>query len=97
MSSKATKRYYGPCALVFDSGKTGAWRVVRPLVNTADCILCGICEKYCPTGAITVVKGKEPGAGLTVALDYCKGCGICGNVCPKHAMLMVPEREENNG
>ena len=93
MNSKATKRLYGPCALVFASGKTGAWRVVRPSVDTGTCILCGTCEKYCPTNAITVVKPKEKDPGFSIALDFCKGCGICANVCPKAALAMVPERE----
>ena len=93
MSSKPTI-LYGPCATEFESGKTGAWRIERPEVQPATCILCGICEKYCPTNAITVLKGKGDDAGLTIMMDYCKGCGICSNVCPKQAMLMVAEREE---
>lgn len=86
----SNKHLYGPCATTFASGKTGAWRIVKPEVNKEKCILCGICEQYCPTNVITVVK-KE---GLTIDMDYCKGCGICANVCPKDAMNMVAEREE---
>lgn len=96
MSSAATKKLYGPCATVFESGKTGTWRIVRPSVLTDTCILCGICEKYCPAGVITVAGKKEENPGLTIMMDYCKGCGICANVCPKQAMKMVPEREESN-
>lgn len=91
--SSNKKRYYGPCATVFESGKTGAWRVVRPEFDKAKCILCGICEKHCPTDAITVVKKNQPDPGISLLLDFCKGCGICGNVCPKQAVDMVPERE----
>ena len=97
MNSKATKTYLGPCSLLFESAKTGAWRIVRPVPDTELCILCGICEKYCPVDAITVHGRKEPKPGLEFALDFCKGCGICANVCPKNAMKMISEREAQNG
>lgn len=91
MNSNPT-RYYGPCATVFTSGKTGAWRVVRPELDAETCIRCGICEKYCPTGAITVTRTGDA-AGLSIEMDYCKGCGICANVCDRNALRMEPERE----
>jgi len=94
-SGTTKKRQYllGPCALVFTSGKTGAWRVVRPRVDKELCILCGICEKYCPTNIIDVIKKKQPNEGVHFDFDYCKGCGICANECPKQAISMIPERE----
>lgn len=41
------------------------------------CIGCKICEKKCPTGAITV-------SDFHASIDYekCTGCGECMNACP---------------
>jgi pyruvate ferredoxin oxidoreductase delta subunit len=66
------------------AGKTGSWRVFRPVVDTEKCNQCGLCAMYCPEAAIN----EE----LEVDLEYCKGCGICANECPKKAIAM--EREE---
>jgi 2-oxoacid:acceptor oxidoreductase delta subunit (pyruvate/2-ketoisovalerate family) len=86
------KTLYGPCALVFCSTQTGTWRVVRPAVDGETCILCGVCEKHCPTGVITTGKKEESGT-VQIDMTYCKGCGICANVCPKHSIDMIDERE----
>ena len=99
MSSRATKTYLGPCSLLFKSARTGAWRIVRPVVDAERCVLCGLCEKYCPVGAIAVRGRKKADPelpGLEVALDFCKGCGICANLCPRQAMNMISEREDQN-
>ncbi|MDL2307831.1 4Fe-4S binding protein [Desulfovibrio sp. OttesenSCG-928-C06] len=97
MSCEDVKTYLGPCSLHFASVKTGAWRVVRPHTDSSLCVLCGICEKYCPVDAITVRGRKDEAPGLSLALDFCKGCGICANVCPKDAVKMISEREAQNG
>ncbi len=65
-------------------GKTGSWRVFRPVVDREKCNACGICAVLCPDAAIS--------EDLEVDLDYCKGCGICANECPKSAITM--QREE---
>lgn len=51
------------------------------------CILCGICEKRCPCGAISVDKK----AG-TWSIDRfrCVQCGTCVRECPKHSLTMEP-------
>jgi pyruvate ferredoxin oxidoreductase delta subunit len=66
------------------SGKTGSWRVFRPVVDKEKCNACGLCAMYCPDAAID--------EDLEVDLEFCKGCGICARECPKKAITM--EREE---
>lgn len=56
-------------------------------ISIADCILCGICQKRCPTGAIVVDKPAE-----TWAIDRfrCVQCGSCVRECPKTCLRMEP-------
>jgi len=77
----------GPAGICFDAANTGSWRIERPRVKEDDCIKCGICAKFCPVEAITVIK-EEP---ISFLWDYCKGCGICANECPRKCIEMIPE------
>lgn len=49
---------------------------------TAGCIACRICEKNCPSGAITIENNLAK-------IDYekCTGCGICKQKCPKNIII----------
>lgn len=67
------------------TGKTGTWRVFRPVVERERCNQCGLCAAYCPDNAIS--------EDLEIDLTYCKGCGICANECPKKAITMVREEK----
>jgi len=67
------------------AGRTGTWRVFRPVVDKEKCNACGLCATYCPDAAID--------AELEVDLGFCKGCGICANECPKKAISMVREEK----
>jgi pyruvate ferredoxin oxidoreductase delta subunit len=69
-------------------GKTGNWRVFKPILDKKKCVKCLRCWIYCPEA--TVVRNKDD----TIDIDYvyCKGCGICANVCNVKAIIM--EREE---
>ncbi|HOI45020.1 MAG TPA: 4Fe-4S binding protein, partial [Candidatus Aminicenantes bacterium] len=66
--------------------KTGAWRNIRPEIDLARCIQCGICWKFCPDVSI-YIENEFP----AVDLDYCKGCGICAEECPTKCIIMVEE------
>ena len=52
-----------------------------------NCIYCGICEKRCPTNAISVNKDDQ-----TWTIDHfsCIQCGSCIRECPKSCLTMDP-------
>ncbi len=59
------------------------------IVNDIEsCILCGICEKRCPTGALAV--DKKAGT-WTIDRFRCVQCGSCVRECPKHSLSMAPD------
>ena len=69
--------------------KTGDWRSMRPIWDTAKCISCGVCYIFCPDMAI-----RKPDEGHFEAdLYYCKGCGICAQECITSCITMVEEEE----
>ena len=75
-----------------DGGKTGSWRVLRPVIDPARCIpgkkgvpACFLCWLYCPDAVIT--RTVPP----AIDYEYCKGCGICAEECPARAIRMVEE------
>ena len=65
---------------------TGAWRSMRPLLDTVRCNQCGICWLYCPEGCISH-------GDIVIDYDYCKGCGICAVECKRGALNMEREPE----
>lgn len=79
-----------------DGGRTGSWRVLRPIINNDKCIpvktgkkSCFNCWLYCPDCVVS--KTIPP----TIDLEYCKGCGICAEECPADAIEMVSEAGQN--
>ncbi len=66
-------------------GKTGSWRIFRPVKDEERCNKCLICWIYCPEACIS----KE----IVIDMDYCKGCGICAMECPRKAIVMVKEEK----
>ncbi len=52
-------------------------------IQINDCIFCGICQKKCPTNAITVDKAKR---SWTIERMQCIQCSCCVEVCPKKCL-----------
>ena len=64
--------------------------------NDSDCIYCGICEKRCPTNAISVEKKDK-----TWSINHfaCIQCESCVRECPKgclsmDAVIVHPSKEK---
>lgn len=55
--------------------------------NIVDCIFCGICEKRCPAGAISVNKADKT---WSIDVFRCVQCGSCVRECPKTCLRMEP-------
>jgi pyruvate ferredoxin oxidoreductase delta subunit len=77
-----------------DAGRTGSWRIERPIIDYSRCIpaktgkhACHLCWLYCPDR--TVSKDLKP----QFDYEYCKGCGICAEECPAGAISMVSEEK----
>ncbi len=57
------------------------------VIDVDHCILCGICMKSCPCGAITVQKKERV---WQIDPFRCVQCGTCVRMCPKHCLAMDP-------
>ncbi len=88
MGDRSKYRYIAPVALPTPGalGKTGAWRVLKPVIDYDRCTKCLFCWLYCPEGSITVEEERP-----VIDYEYCKGCGVCVNECPVKAIRMVRE------
>jgi formate hydrogenlyase subunit 6/NADH:ubiquinone oxidoreductase subunit I len=83
---------------LFKKPATKMYPVVAPVYTSrskghvtceiTSCILCGICEKRCPTHAIVVSKEDE---SWTIDNFSCIQCLSCVRACPKTCLTMAPE------
>ena len=55
--------------------------------DMAVCILCGICQRTCPAGALRVDKQEKSWA---IDRFSCVQCGACTRACPKSCLTMAP-------
>ncbi len=65
-----------------------------PAVDESKCTGCGECVRWCPVGAIKLVKGKA-----RIDQKICLGCGECTAVCPARAIAIrwideIPKLQE---
>jgi len=58
---------------------------ITAVVDAEKCTGCGVCERVCPFGAITVPVKKQPAVVATAA---CAGCGTCAAECRFDAITM---------
>lgn len=59
----------------------------RVLNDISQCILCGMCERSCPAGALTV--DRKTGTWKINPFS-CIQCGACVEACPKKCLSMDP-------
>lgn len=57
-------------------------------INETVCILCSICARKCPCGAITVDKATRT---WQIQRMQCIQCSACVDNCPKKCLSMKPE------
>jgi len=80
-TSAMTPRFRGHIELVKDE-ETGETK----------CIVCGMCQKACPSNCITVNGEKREGVkgkvltGYTLYFTTCSLCGLCVESCPTAAI-----------
>ncbi len=55
--------------------------------DVENCILCGMCQRTCPTDAISVDKAART---WTINPFRCIQCGSCARACPKKCLSMLP-------
>lgn len=56
-------------------------------INKDMCILCGMCMRSCPPGAITVDRA---GKKWSINRFDCVQCGYCVEKCPKKCLSITP-------
>lgn len=60
-------------------------------IDIDDCVLCGLCSRSCPSGALTV--DRAAGKWSIDRFD-CVQCGYCVEKCPKSCLSIVPGYQE---
>lgn len=60
--------------------------LIRYLIIDEKCMGCRLCEKACPTGAITFVRKKKP---VILDQEKCIKCGVCYDVCRLDAVKIT--------
>lgn len=56
-------------------------------IHIDDCIMCGMCMRSCPPGAIEVKRAENT---WTINRFDCVQCGYCVEKCPKKCLSIVP-------
>lgn len=64
--------------------------------DQSKCVGCKMCQKVCPSNALTIEKTGEKQFKATVCMDRCIFCGLCVDTCVKKALENTPEFELSN-
>ncbi|MCD7722669.1 MAG: 4Fe-4S dicluster domain-containing protein [Clostridiales bacterium] len=56
-------------------------------IDIDKCIMCSMCQRKCPSGAITVDRGAQQ---WSIDRMACVQCANCVNSCPKSCLSIVP-------
>jgi len=78
-SKPVTEKFpFGPRE--FPAGSRG-----QVVIDTSTCIFCGLCQRKCPTAAITVTRAEK---NWSIKRMQCIACGACVDACPKDALKL---------
>lgn len=60
-------------------------------IDIENCIMCGMCMRSCPPGAIEVKREEKT---WTINRFDCVQCGYCVEKCPKKCLSIMPGYQE---
>lgn len=55
------------------------------IIDISTCIFCGLCQKKCPTSAITVDRSTK---NWSIKRMQCISCGNCVDACNKNSLQL---------
>ena len=61
----------------------------HPVIDTDECIGCGLCEESCPQEVISIDFAR--GYAVATNEDDCIACGECMEACPMGAITDIEE------
>jgi formate hydrogenlyase subunit 6/NADH:ubiquinone oxidoreductase subunit I len=88
MTKTVTKNLLGgPATLMYPKRKRTYTPITRGRVevNIDKCIFCGMCDRRCPTDAITVTKDCRE---WQIDRLKCCACNLCVEICPVKCLSM---------
>ena len=73
------------------AGKYEMHNAIKPKIDSEKCTGCGVCMKWCPSNALTLLDKK-----ITIDRNVCIGCGECILSCEQHAIKMPWDEPTKN-